>query len=61
MVDLHKRRGELNKSTWEWTKVLHNTSLASQQMETLHTPEQIEALWKTCEANAEKDALKNHC
>ncbi|CAG8695884.1 7612_t:CDS:2, partial [Acaulospora colombiana] len=46
MVDLHKRRGELNKSTWEWTKVLHNTSLASQQMETLHTPEEIEALWK---------------
>ncbi|CAG8474840.1 5373_t:CDS:2 [Acaulospora morrowiae] len=61
MVDLHKRRGELNKSTWEWTKVLHNTSLASQQMETLHTPEQIEALWKACEENATKDALKNHC
>ncbi|CAG8632216.1 21767_t:CDS:2 [Dentiscutata erythropus] len=60
-VDLHKRRGELNKATWELTKVTHNTALALQQIEVLYTPEQIEALVKEGEENAERDAMKNHC
>ncbi|CAG8844346.1 36504_t:CDS:1, partial [Racocetra persica] len=50
---LHKRRGELNKATWELTKVTHNTALALQQIEVLYTPEQIEALVKEGEENAE--------